>query len=266
MEKTERKIPYLAEQGNKKVLMVNGKPFIMLAGEVHNSNSSSAAYMEQVWEKAEKLGMNTLLLPVSWELIEPQEGVFDFSLVDGLIEQAREKGGKLGFLWFGSWKNAQCYYAPEWVKADTKRFRRAEVVCGQNFCQLEHFYGMPYTSLSYLCAETRESDARAFAALMAHIRDVDGEEHTVLTVQVENETGLMGSARERSKESDALFAADVPGEFAAYMKANTATMVPEIKAAVEGGAASGSWEEVFGNAAEELFSAYHVAGYVVSAD
>ncbi len=262
MEKTERKIPYLAEQGNKKVLMVNGKPFIMLAGEVHNSNSSSAAYMEQVWEKAEKLGMNTLLLPVSWELIEPQEGVFDFSLVDGLIEQAREKGGKLGFLWFGSWKNAQCYYAPEWVKADTARFRRAEVVCGQNFCQLEHFYGMPYTSLSYLCAETRESDARAFAALMAHIRDVDGEEHTVLTVQVENETGLMGSARERSKESDALFAADVPEEFAAYMKANTATMVPEIKAAVEGGAASGSWEEVFGNAAEELFSAYHVAGYV----
>lgn len=262
MEKTERKIPYLAEQGNKKVLMVNGKPFIMLAGEVHNSNSSSAAYMEQVWEKAEKLGMNTLLLPVSWELIEPQEGVFDFSLVDGLIEQAREKGGKLGFLWFGSWKNAQCYYAPEWVKADTARFRRAEVVCGQNFCQLESFYGMPYTSLSYLCAETRESDARAFAALMAHIRDVDGEEHTVLTVQVENETGLMGSARERSKESDALFAADVPGELAAYMKANTATMVPEIKAAVEGGAASGSWEEVFGNAAEELFSAYHVAGYV----
>lgn len=262
MEKTEQKIPYLTEQGNKKVLMVNGAPFLMLAGEVHNSNSSSVAYMEQVWEKAKTLGMNTLLLPVSWELVEPEEGTFDFSLVDGLIEQARTEGGKLGFLWFGSWKNAQCYYAPEWVKADTKRFRRAEVVRGKNFCQLEQFYGMRYTSLSYLCEETREADARAFAALMAHIRDVDGEEHTVLTVQVENETGLMGSARERSEEADALFAADVPEEFAAFMKANTATMVPEIKAAVEGGAPSGSWAEVFGGTAEELFSAYHVAGYV----
>lgn len=262
MEKTENKIPHLAEQGDKTVLMVNGEPFIMLAGEVHNSNSSSVAYMEQVWEKAEKLGMNTLLLPVSWELIEPQEGVFDFHLVDGLIEQARRWGGKLGFLWFGSWKNAQCYYAPEWVKADTKRFRRAEVVRGKNFCQLEQFYGMPYTSLSYLCKETMEADARAFAALMAHIRDVDGEEHTVLTVQVENETGLMGSARERSKEADARFAEAVPEAFAAYMRANTDLMVPEMKNAVEQGAASGSWAEVFGDAAEEVFSAYHVADYV----
>lgn len=88
----------------------------MLAGEVHNSNSSSIEYMEQVWDQAESLGMNSLLLPVTWELVEPEEGVFDFELVDGLIEQARRWGKKLGFLWFGAWKNAQCYYAPAWVK------------------------------------------------------------------------------------------------------------------------------------------------------
>ncbi len=257
-----KKMPYIVQQGNRKVLMVNGKPFVMLAGEVHNSNSSSVEYMEQVWSKAKELGMNTLLLPVTWELIEPQEGVFDFDLVDALIQQARKKEGKLGFLWFGSWKNAQCYYAPEWVKADTERFRRAQVIRGRNFCRLENFYGMSYTSLSYLCEETEKADAKAFAELMAHIRTVDGEENTVVTVQVENETGLMGSARERSEEADALFAAQAPEAFVQYMKEHTATMVPQIREAVENGAASGNWEEVFGEAAEELFSAYYVAGYV----
>ncbi len=257
-----KKIPYITQQGNRKVLMVDDAPFIMLAGEVHNSNSSSAACMEQVWNRAKELEMNTLLLPVTWELIEPQEGVFDFSLVDGLIQQARRKEVKLGFLWFGSWKNAQCYYAPEWVKADTQRFRRAQVSRGKNFCRLDNFYGMSYTSLSYLCEETKKADAKAFAALMAHIRDVDEEENTVIAVQVENETGLMGSARERSEEADALFAAQAPEEFVHYMKEHTSTMVPQIKAAVEAGAESGSWEEVFGEAAEELFSAYYIAGYV----
>ena len=108
-----KKIPYIVQQGNRKVLMVNGAPFIMLAGEVHNSNSSSVEYMEQVWSRAKELGMNTLLLPVTWELIEPQEGIFDFSIVDALIQQARKREKKLGFLWFGSWKNAQCYYTPD---------------------------------------------------------------------------------------------------------------------------------------------------------
>lgn len=116
----------------QKVLMVDGKPFIMLAGEVHNSNSSSVAYMEGVYDQADALGMNCLLLPMTWELVEPEEGVFDFSLMDGLIMQARARGKKLAFLWFGAWKNAKCYYAPAWVKTDTERFRRAQIQRGRS--------------------------------------------------------------------------------------------------------------------------------------
>lgn len=258
----EHRIPHLRKQNGMTQLIVKDKPFILLAGEAGNSNSSSVSYMEGVWKKAESLGMNTLLLPVTWELLEPQEGVFDFSLVDGLITQARRYNGHLVFLWFGAWKNAQCYYAPEWVKTDTERFRRAEVEKGKKFIRNEAFYGMPYTTLSYLCEATKNADAKAFRTLMAHIREVDGSAHTVVAVQVENETGLMGAAREHSDEADALYAAPVPQDFAAYMKAHTESMAPEIKAAVEAGASSGSWAEVFGSAAEELFSAYYVAGYV----
>ena len=253
---------HMGQVNGHPVLMVDGKPFIMLAGEAHNSSSSSLAYMEQAWEKANALGMNCLLLPVTWELTEPEEGKFDFSLVRGLIEQARRYGKKLSFLWFGAWKNAQCYYAPEWVKTDPARFHRAQVVKGKNFIYNSDFYDMPYSSLSYLCEETCKADARAFGRLMAYIREIDSEAHTVVSVQVENETGLMGAAREHSDEADAMFAAPVPQEFADYMHRHRGKAMDVVKDALENGRASGNWTEVFGELAEEIFSAYHIARYV----
>lgn len=256
--------PYLKELNGKKVLMVKDAPFLMISGEVHNSNSSSVSYMEQIWDKVEELGMNSALLPVTWEMTEPWEGVFDFSLVDGLIKQARMRDKKLGILWFGAWKNAQCYYAPAWVKTDTKRFKRAEVEKGKNFTHLKEFHGMAYTTLSYLCDATREADARAFGRLMEHIKEVDETENTVIMVQVENETGLQGAARENSDEADRVFNAQVPQDFVTYMKSATAAMADDVRIAVENGAGKGNWTEVFGEVAEEIFSAYHVAGYVGS--
>ena len=178
-------IPTLKKQGRGAVLLVHGKPFLMLAGEVHNSNASTVESMEGVWQQAEALGLNTLLLPVAWEQLEPEEGRFDFTLVDGLIDQARRRGKHLVLLWFGSWKNGECMYAPAWVKTDLQRFRRAQIVKGKNKAPRASMYGIPYTSLSYLCTATRDADAAAFAALMAHLRAIDGEENTVLAVQVE---------------------------------------------------------------------------------
>lgn len=254
--------PKLGAVNGHPVFIVDGKPIILLAGEVHNSSSSSLEYMEQVWEKAEALGMNCLLLPVTWELVEPEEGRFDFSLVQGLIEQARVHRMKIAFLWFGSWKNAQCYYAPAWVKTDTRRFRRAEIEKGKGFIRIKDFYSMPYTSLSYLCDENMRADARAFGRLMAFIREIDSEKHTVVSVQIENETGVMGAARERSDEADALFASPVPVDFVEYMRSAVKFMTPDMKKAVEGGQARGAWRDVFGHEAEEVFSAYYVARYV----
>ena len=259
-------IPALKEQGNKRILMVDGQPFVMLAGEVHNSDSSSPEYMEGIWDVAESLGMNALLLPVSWEMIEPEEGKYDFSVTEQLIRQARERGKKIGILWFGSWKNAECMYAPAWVKQDLIRFPRAQIEKGKNKAGRPVSEKMPirvpYTSLSYLGQETMRADARAFAELMRFLKEFDGEAHTVLTVQVENETGLLGAARERSEEADRLFTGPVPPDFAAWMRSHTETMVPDVRENVEHGREAGSWTDVFGTVAEEIFSAYHVAGYV----
>ena len=258
--------PCIAEKGNQKVLLVDGKPFIMLAGEVHNSDSSSPAYMEQIWKIAEDLGMNSLLLPVTWEMVEPVEGEFHFEILDQLIDQAREHGMKIGLLWFGSFKNAECMYAPEWVKRDLERFHRGQIVKGKNKAGRRVSptlpVTIPYTTISYLSENAMQADARVFGKMMQHVREYDEAYGTVITVQVENETGLLGNAREVSDEADAAFAGEVPQEFASYMRSHTEYMEEDVRAAVEAGAEKGSWSEVFGAVAEEIFSAYHVASIV----
>ncbi len=248
---------------NKKVLFVDDKPFYAVAGEVHNSDSSSTEYMENIWKIADDLGLNTLLLPVTWEMVEPEEGVFDFSNVDELIEQGRRFNKRIVFLWFGSWKNAEMMYAPEWVKREYKRFRRAEIVKGEakSFRDMGTFK-MPYYSLSYLCEETRNADAKAFARLMAHIRDVDEAVGTVIGIQVENETGILGNSREVSVEADIAFEGTVPADFISYMHKHKDTMHEDVKKAVEEGEKQGNWKQVFGQIAEEVFSAYHIGKYV----
>lgn len=255
-------IPHLKQQGDKKLLVVNDNPILLLAGEVHNSNSSSDKYMLPIWQKAQTLDLNCLLLPVSWEMIEPQEERMDFTIVDQLITRAREYKMKIVFLWFGSWKNAECMYAPSWVKCDMNRFPRAQIVKGENKSLLPGPHPRPYTSLSYFGEETQKADSRAFASLMAHIRSIDEYEQTVVAVQVENETGLLGSARERSDFADKAFAQQVPKDFALYMKEHAREMPKEKATAVLSGAQAGSWQQVFGDCAEEIFSAYHFASAV----
>ena len=85
----ENSLPHLRQQGTATQLVVDGKPFLILGGELGNSTSSSLEYMRPVWPKVVSLNLNTLLVPVYWELIEPAEGKFDFSLMDGLIQEAR---------------------------------------------------------------------------------------------------------------------------------------------------------------------------------
>src|SRR3972149_4965232 len=144
------------------------KPYLILGGEVGNSAATTREAMAPVWPRLVALNLNTVLVPAYWDLVEPTEGEFDFALVDGLIEDARRHNLRLVLLWFASWKNSMSCYAPAWVKTDQARFPRA---VGRDGRGLE--------ILSPLNEENAAADARAFAALMRHLREVDGRERTV---------------------------------------------------------------------------------------
>ncbi|MFA5293598.1 MAG: DUF5597 domain-containing protein [Phycisphaerae bacterium] len=178
-------IPHLKKQGNVIQLIVDGKPFLILGGELGNSTASSLDSLKAVWPKLKQMNLNTVLAPVYWDLIEPKEDKFDFKLVDGLIAGARKHNIRLVLLWFGSWKNSMSCYVPQWIKADQKRFPRARLKNGQ---AVEILSAFSKTNL--------DADVKAFAALMRHIRKEDGKKHTVIMVQVENEIGMLGDARD----------------------------------------------------------------------
>ena len=163
-------IPHLEKKGNATQLIVQGKPFLILGGELHNSSTSGAAYMQPIWEQMKKKNLNTVIAPVYWELLEPQEGKFDFSLVDSMIYGARKQNLHLVILWFGSWKNGYSMYVPGWVKTDTQRFPRVKNKKGESF-----------VVLSALSEASMQADAKAFKMLMQHIRQVDEKYQTVIT-------------------------------------------------------------------------------------
>ena len=146
----QNSLPHLRKQATATQLVVDGKPFLVLAGELGNSSSSSVENMRPFWPKLAGLNLNTVLMPVYWELIEPTEGKFDFTLVDGLIQDARKNKLRLVPLWFASWKNSMSSYAPAWVKTNQRRFPRSQERNGN---------GMEI--LSTFSKENVDADARA---------------------------------------------------------------------------------------------------------
>lgn len=225
-------IPYLKTEGMQTSLMVEDQPFLILGGELHNSSGSDLHYMEQqVWPGLRRLGGNCYLTPVYWECLEPESGVFCFDLVDGVIAQAQREGVRLVLLWFGLWKNGGSSYAPSWVKQNP------------DFYYMQGQDGRYVESVSPLCAEAVEADARAFETLMAHLRDTDTE-RTVIMVQVENEVGIWGHPRDYSPVAERVFHSEIPTEMAELYQV------------------SGTWETAFGLQACEYFMAWSLASAV----
>lgn len=230
-------IPHLQKQGAATQLIVDGKPFLALTGELGNNTATSLENMQPIWPKLASGNLNCVLVALSWAQLEPAEGNFDFRLVDGLIHEARLNNLKIVFLWFGSWKNGLSSYAPYWVKQDYHRFPRIQLQNGKSM-----------ELLSTFSAATRDADAAAFRALMRRIKEVDGDQHTVLMMQVENEVGVLRDSRDRSAPANQAFAGPVPQELMSYLQAHRDTLSPELRElwAAQGFKNSGTWEQVFG--------------------
>jgi beta-galactosidase GanA len=225
--------PRLVQQDGRYALFVEGHPFLILGGQIHNS-SAWPSELPQVWQSLADLHANTVEAPVYWEQIESQPGQFDFTNVDQIVEGARAHSLHVVFLWFGTWKNGNMHYVPEWVKSDTKRFPRTIRPDGE-----------PIDVLSPNSRNTLEADKAAFTALMHHLKQIDNEQHTVLMVQVDNEAGSIGSVRDFSAMANREFSGPVPADLLAVAHKQP-----------------GTWSQVFGSDADEAFQVYYQAKYI----
>ena len=213
-------------------LTVDGKPFFILGAQIHNS-SSWASMLPHAMKLASDLHANTVEAPVYWETMEQRPGVFDFSNVDAVIDTARAHHLRVVLLWFASFKTC-CTYTPEYIKTDTKTYPRLRTANDDPTAELSPYYESNLTA-----------DKRAFAALLRHIKETDSSERTVIMVQVQNEPGALNTARDHSPAANKLFAGAVPA--------------PLVHALHK---SAGTWTEVFGNDAEESFSAWGIARYI----
>jgi len=226
-------MPRVEKKAGRYAMMVDGKPLLLLGVQINNS-SSFASELPKVWPALEAAHVNTVEAPVYWELMEPEKGKFDFANVDLLVEGARAHHLRLVLLWFGTWKNGQAHYVPAWMKRDTKMYPR---VIGAR--------GKMLDVMSPNSSANLEADKSAYAALMRHLREVDGTEHTVILMQVENESGTIGAVRDYSAAAEREFAKGVPTALSAALHV-----------------AGGSWAKVFGADADERFAAYSTARYI----
>ena len=196
--------------------------FRILGGELSNSAATSVSDIDEVLPRMKALGLNTVLVPVYWEFIEPVEGQMDFTLVDSTIDVARQQGLKIVPLWFGAWKNSMSCYAPAWFKRDVKRFPRAVTAEGK-----------PLEIASCFSDNVLQADLKAFSALMQHIAEKDPQREVVIMMQIENEIGMLESARDHSPLAEKAYKAE-------------------------------KWAERYGtdDYADEKFMAWHYACYV----
>ena len=227
----------LQKQGTATQIIVNGKPMLILGGELSNSAATCTADIDSVMPRMKRLGLNTVFVPAYWDLIEAEEGKFDFSLVDRVIDKARENDLKIVFLWFGAWKNSMSCYAPLWFKQNTQKYPRSLTETGK-----------PLEIATCFSDNVLQADKKAFCRLMQYIKEKDRQQNTVIMIQVENEIGMLESARDHSPLAEKAYKEQVPSTLLKTLKLNK----------------KGTWSQVFGTDryADEKFQAYHYARYV----
>ena len=166
-------------------LLVDDEPFLILGLQWDCNSCYSKEEMLPLFGEAARLGCNTAVTPVYWEQVEPEPGQFDFSSVEWRLAGCRAMGLRLVLLWFGGYKNAECCYAPRDIREDHERYRKVHLPNGN-------------LQTATLCPTSEAAlarDCKAFQALMAYLAEHDMQERTVIMVQPENESGIMGADR-----------------------------------------------------------------------
>lgn len=227
----------------------NRNKYFSIGGQVNNSSSQSEECLERAIQAIKLFDMNTIAAPLYWYQIEPEEGQFDYEQIDLVLSKAIENDLKVVFLWFGSWKNGASHYVPIWVKKNKKRF-----LWSLNYA------GARTRILSPLGDNTKEADSKAVASVLRYIREKDIQKR-MIAFQVENEPGMLGTPRDYSDVSEEMFRKELPEDMDSFLNNLSEGDLYQIWKEM-GCPKGGTWQETFGLAADDVFSAYCFAKYI----
>lgn len=252
--------PELRQAGKATQLFVKGEPVLMLGVETTNKlmdKPEDLQYLDENLDMYKAAGVNTLVQPFAWYTLEPEQGTFDYTMIDAFIEACRERDMMLIPLWFGSIKNAQLSYAPDWVRENDDKFFRALREDGTRL-----------NSISPFCMEGMKADRNAFQHLMQRIKEKDPEGEIVVMVQPNNETGIIAtdSHRDMSEAATDAWNDEVPDKLMDYLEEHDGSLKPWLQRVwnENGRKSDGIWPEVFGedSPGHKIFMSYYMAKYM----
>lgn len=175
----------------KTYVEVDGKPFPYIGAEIRldallNCDRMKVEDVEKYISKASELGLNCVLIPIYWNLIEPEQDKYDFSVVDKILEYVNKYDLRMELLWFSTnmCGDTHSYLTPQYILEDPSlRFNRPDEGAFWGY------YGNRYT-LRFDDPWVLERETQAVTRLFTHIREWDaanGERHPVISAQVHNE-------------------------------------------------------------------------------
>lgn len=225
---------------------------IIVAGELHNSSASTFGSIKKSFRRAKDMGVSTVLAPVAWQDVEPEEGVFDFTLLQEMVRICLDLELKLVPLWFGSYKNGASAYVPNWVKENTQRFPRSK----SESRDLEH--------LSVFGEQSWLADAKAFTQLVREVNRLNKGVNTMPMIQVENEAGLLGSSRDKSQMGLEAWNSPLPDSVIDALHSEAPLRIRQHWLD-KGQPTSVSWSELFGEDnkdGDDAFMAWGTASFI----
>ena len=219
VHRSENLMPHFEPVDGRQVFYVDGWPFTILAVEIPWEELVYGRYHEtlraydKLYPAAQAIGLNTLIVPIKWSMIEPEKDEYDFSYLDHVKTMAETHHLKLVLGWFGHYASNDGnlyfdltgdFFAPSYIVNDEKSYPRAIDAEGVSY----------HNAVSYEYDAITERESKAFRAFMEHIKKIDAGTRTILMIQTENEIAVFGGERydhklwrDHSPRSNELFAA-----------------------------------------------------------